>query len=102
MNLTQASRGFSAAGSEPRLEVLLKLVRAGPGGLTVGELQQGLDIPASTLAHHLRHLNDSGLIEQHKRGRQVINRADFECIRQLAEYLLDECCADEVNCNGPC
>ncbi len=94
MNIDQAAQGFTAAGSGPRLEVLLMLVRAGPGGLKVGELQQKLDIPASTLAHHLRFLCEGRLIEQEKQGRSVINRASFGTIQQLADYLLKECCAD--------
>ena len=99
MNLEQASSGFAAAGSPPRLEVLLKLVRMGPDGMTVGELQAALDMPASTLAHHLRMLSDAELIEQHKQGRQVVNRAKFDVIRSLADYLLEECCADGGACS---
>ena len=91
----QASHGFSAAGSEARLLVLRALVRAGPSGLRVGEIQERLGIPSSTLAHHLRFLADGGLIEQEKCGRTVLNRADFSHIRSLADFLLEECCADE-------
>ena len=91
----QASKGFSAVGSEARVEVLRALVRAGPTGLAVGEIQERLGVPASTLAHHLRSLLDGGLICQEKRGRSVINRADFSHIRELADFLLAECCADE-------
>jgi ArsR family transcriptional regulator len=94
MNIDQAAQGFTAAGSGPRLEVLLTLVRAGPGGLKVGELQQKLDIPASTLAHHLRILCEGRLVEQEKQGRSVVNRASFETIQELAGYLLKKCCAD--------
>lgn len=97
----QASRGFSAAGSEARLHVLRALVRAGPSGLRVGEIQERLGIPSSTLAHHLRSLADGGLIEQEKSGRTVLNRADFSHIRGLADFLLEECCADEQS-EVPC
>lgn len=77
--------------------MLRALVRAGPAGLTVGALQDRLDIPASTLSHHLRHLAECGLIEQQKQGRQVINCANFPKIRILADYLLDECCVESPN-----
>ena len=89
-------------GSEPRLEVLQALVKAGPDGLTVGDIQQRLGLPASTLAHHLRFLCEGRLITQEKQGRAVINRADFEHIASLAAFLLDECCVDasipDANC----
>lgn len=92
--IEQAAQGFAAVGSEPRLEVLLALVRAGPEGLTVGEIQEHVGLPASTLAHHLRFLAAGGLIEQERIGRAVINRAAFERIEQLADFLLLECCLE--------
>lgn len=93
--LEQAAQGFAAIGSEPRLEVLKVLVRAGEGGLTVGKIQHRLGFPASTLAHHLRFLTAAGLIEQEKFGRMVLNRAAFGHIHKLVEFLLHECCAEE-------
>ena len=94
MTYEEAAQGFAAAGSEPRLQVLRVVVRAGEKGLTVGEIQQRMEIPASTLAHHLRFLTAAGLIEQIKTGRQVYNRADYDHIESLAAFLLHECCAD--------
>lgn len=92
--IEEAAQGFSAVGSEPRLEVVLTLVRAGTAGLTTGEIQNRLKTPASTLAHHLRSLTDAGLIEQEKRGRFVLNRAAYERLNALAAYLLRECCVE--------
>jgi ArsR family transcriptional regulator, arsenate/arsenite/antimonite-responsive transcriptional repressor len=95
LGLEEAAQGFAAIGSEPRLEVLLALVRAGPGGLSVGEIQKRLDIAASTLTHHLRFLAAASLIEQTKDGRVIRNQAAFSRIEELAAYLLKECCADQ-------
>lgn len=92
--LEEAAQGFAAIGSEPRLDVLLSLVRAGPEGLAVGEIQERVDFPASTLAHHLRFLAAAGLIEQEREGRVVRNRAAFERIERLADFLLRECCSE--------
>ena len=92
--LDVAAMGFSAMGSEARLQVLRALVRAGEAGLTVGEIQSRLDMPPSTLAHHLKFLAAGGLIAQEKSGRQVINRAEFDRLRALADFILAECCAD--------
>lgn len=93
--IEEAAQGFASIGSEPRLTVLLTLVRAGSQGLNVSEIQQRLQIPASTLAHHLRFLASAGLIEQEKQGREIVNKAAFEQIATLADFLLRECCADE-------
>lgn len=94
LDLEEAAQGFAAVGSEPRLEVLLALVRAGNDGLTVGEIQERVKLPASTLAHHLRFLAAGGLIEQQRQGRAVINRAAYQRVEALAGFLLRECCAE--------
>ncbi len=94
MELEIASQGFAAVGSEPRLEVVLALVRAGPDGLTIGEIQERLKIPASTLAHHIRFLSAAGLVTQEKQGRSVVNRAAYDQLEALAGFLLRECCQE--------
>jgi DNA-binding transcriptional ArsR family regulator len=94
LELEQAAQGFAAVGSEPRLEVLLALVRAGPDGLSVGDIQTRVGLPASTLAHHLKFLNAGGLIDQRKSGRTVVNRAAYARIEALAAFLLHECCVE--------
>ncbi len=92
ISLEEAAQGFAAVGSESRLAVLLLLVKTGVEGLTVGEIRQQLEMPASTLAHHLRFLGAANLIVQEKQGREVINKANFDHIKLLGDYLLDECC----------
>lgn len=89
-----AARGFSAMGSEARLKVLRALVRAGEDGLSVGEIQARTGIAPSTLAHHLKFLAAGGVVEQQKAGRSVINRARYDMLRELAQFILSECCAD--------
>ena len=93
IELEEAAQGFAAAGSEPRLTVLLALVRAGGGGLSVGEIQERVAIPASTLAHHLKFLAAAGLVEQEKEGRTIINRAAYDRLQALADFLLLQCCS---------
>ncbi len=94
ISIGAAAQGFSAVGSEARLQVLQVLVRAGDAGLSVGDIQARTGTPASTLAHHLRFLAQAGLIEQEKVGRTVVNRAAYDHLRALAGYILKECCAD--------
>lgn len=91
-----AAQGFVAMGSEARLLVLKTLIRAGEPGLTVGEIQDRTGIAPSTLAHHLKFLAAGGLVEQEKAGRSTINRACFGELRNLAQFILSECCADQM------
>lgn len=94
MDIVTATQGFSAMGSEPRMEVLRTLVKAGEDGLLVGEIQQRTGIPASTLAHHLKFLASAGLVSTDKNGRTITNRANFDHLQSLAAFILEECCAE--------
>lgn len=95
MDIVTAAQGFSAMGSDSRLCVLQALVKAGEKGLSVGDIQQRTDIPASTLAHHLKFLSSADLILQDKQGRTIINKANFGHLQDLAAFILEECCAEE-------
>jgi len=85
---------LAALGSEIRLSVYKELLRAGPDGVNVSDLQRALGVPASTLAHHLSTLTDAGLVGQERRGRELICTARYEEIRKVSAYLMAECCAD--------
>lgn len=93
--LEEAAQAFAAIGSEPRLQALRLLVRAGPDGLPVGEIQRQLGIAGSTLTHHLRFLAAAGLVEQERKGRTIICCAAFKRVEALADFLVRECCVDQ-------
>jgi len=95
MDIVAAAQGFSAMGSESRLEVLQTLVRAGEKGLLVGDIQQRTGIPGSTLAHHLKFLSSADLIVQNRQGRTIINQANYQHLHALAAFFLEQCCADQ-------
>jgi DNA-binding transcriptional ArsR family regulator len=86
------ARALAALGHEARLAIYRLLVRAGKEGLNVGEIAAHLDMPASTLAHHLSTLVAAGLVIQERQGREVVNRADYESMRRTLDFLTDECC----------
>jgi DNA-binding transcriptional ArsR family regulator len=83
---------LAALGHEARLGIYRLLVRAGQEGLRVGEISKLLNLPASTLSHHLTTLVAAGLVLQRKQGREVISRADYEAMNALILFLTDECC----------
>lgn len=92
MQDTIAARALAALGNTTRLQLFRQLVRAGEEGATVGELQRMLEVPASTMAHHLSTLTRAGLVKQERQGREVISRVDFRLTVSLVGYLTDECC----------
>jgi ArsR family transcriptional regulator len=93
MDDLSAAAGLAALGHEARLALFRLLVRAGESGLSVSDLRGRLDLPASTLAHHLGALVGAGLVTQEKAGRSVLNRADFARMHALLSYVDAECCA---------
>ncbi|MBX9455304.1 MAG: metalloregulator ArsR/SmtB family transcription factor [Rhizobium sp.] len=95
MMIEKAASQLEALGNTTRLNIYRTLVRAGQGGLAVGQLQERLGIPASTLSHHLKRLVDTGLATQERQSTTLICRADYSSMHGLIGFLADECCADE-------
>ncbi|MCY1127631.1 metalloregulator ArsR/SmtB family transcription factor [Frigidibacter sp. RF13] len=93
MTMTPEARALAALGHDARLSIFRLLIRAGEAGLNVGQIGAHLDVPPSTLAHHLGALVDAKLVLQERNGREVVNRADFAAIQRIAAFLMAECCA---------
>jgi DNA-binding transcriptional ArsR family regulator len=100
MKLELAARQLESLGSPIRLKLYRALVRAGEEGLAVGALQSKLDIAASTLSHHIRHLKEAGLIAQERQATTLICRANYPAMNALVSYLVDECCMDSCSSKG--
>lgn len=95
LSLEQAANAFAALGSEQRLSVLQTLVRAGPDGLSMGELGEKTGVTGSTLTHHLKFLTAADLVIQAKQGRTIICvGVAYDMAEALSKFLLQNCCAD--------
>jgi DNA-binding transcriptional ArsR family regulator len=92
MTLDEAADKLAQLGNRARLEIMRLLIKAGPDGLSVGEIQAHLGMPASTLAFHLRGLVSAGLVRQTKDGRSVLCRPCFEALAEITDFLRQECC----------
>lgn len=89
----EAADSLAALGNRTRLRIFKLLVRAGRDGANIGTLQKMLSVPATTLAHHLGTLTNAGLIDQERRGREVICTANYRAVNEVLEYVRAECCA---------
>lgn len=83
---------FSAMGVEPRLRIMQLLLSAHPDGLVVGEILEDLDIPNSTLSHHLDKLRNEGLVKVQRESTFLRYTADTDALQQLLGFLYAECC----------
>jgi ArsR family transcriptional regulator, arsenate/arsenite/antimonite-responsive transcriptional repressor len=83
---------FSAMGTEARLRIVQLLLSAHPDGLVVSEIQGELDIPNSTLSHHLDKLKHEGLVQVRRESTFLRYTADTDALQQLVQFLYAECC----------
>jgi DNA-binding transcriptional ArsR family regulator len=83
---------FSAMGTEARLRIMRLLLTAHPEGMVVGEIQQELEIPNSTLSHHLDKLKNEGLVQVQRESTFLRYRANTQALQELLQFLYAECC----------
>jgi ArsR family transcriptional regulator, arsenate/arsenite/antimonite-responsive transcriptional repressor len=83
---------LAALGTEPRLRIMRLLLSAHPDGLVVGDIGTELDIPNSTLSHHLEKLKHEDLVRVHREGTFLWYSANCEALQELLGFLFAECC----------
>lgn len=93
MELNFAASVLKELGHMTRLGIYKRLIKAGPKGMAVGELQKQLEIPASTLSHHLSSLISVSLVRQERHGRILYCHACYENLGALISFLTEECCS---------
>ncbi len=94
LDIDTAALLLNQLGNQTRLRIVRLLVRAGEEGRTVGDLQRAIDIPASTLSHHVSHLRNAGLVWQERQGTVLNCFVEFKKVSELVDFLTAECCAD--------
>jgi ArsR family transcriptional regulator len=83
---------LGALGHAARLTILRYVVQGDPEGTPAGEIQAKLEIPASTLSHHLDRLASAGLLAARRDGTFIYYRANFDQLRLLTDFLWENCC----------
>ena len=90
--ITRYANMFAAMGAEPRLRIMQLLLTAHPQGLVVGDIQEELEIPASTLSHHLDKLKNEDLVKVRREGTFLWCAANTESLQEIINFLYAECC----------
>jgi DNA-binding transcriptional ArsR family regulator len=83
---------LGALGHPARLSILRYVVQGGSDGTPAGELQSKLDIPGSTLSHHLERLTSAGLLTSRREGTFIYYAPEFDALKALTSYLWEDCC----------
>jgi len=90
--LERHAEQLSALGHPVRLKILRRVVQAGPEGASAGDIQSHVDLPASTLSHHLKRLVDADLLTTRGEGTFHYYSADYAALRALTDYVWEDCC----------
>jgi len=90
--LEQHAEQLSALGHPVRLKVLRFIVQGGADGTAAGDIQAHVDLPASTLSHHLKRLVDAGLLTTRNEGTFHYYAADYKALRGLTDFVWEDCC----------
>jgi DNA-binding transcriptional ArsR family regulator len=83
---------LSAMGTEPRLKIMRLLLSAHPEGMVVGDIGSELEIPSSTLSHHLEKLKNESLVNVRRDGTFLWYSANTDALQELLGFLYAECC----------
>ena len=95
MELENAAGKLEALGNPTRLAIYRLLIQHGPKGIPVGAIRKKLDIPASTLSHHIARLVQAQLVRQERDSRTLFCKADFANMEALLSFLMRNCCAED-------
>jgi DNA-binding transcriptional ArsR family regulator len=92
MKQRDALAALAALAQDTRLSVFRYLVVAGPDGSPAGEIAQALDVAPPTLSFHLKELEQAHLVTSRRESRSVIYSANYERMRGLLSFLMEDCC----------
>lgn len=96
MEIDVIAKALKELGHPTRLAIFKRLVKSGEKGIAVGVVQEELNIPGSTLSHHISGLMSAGLIKQRREGRILYCVVEYDKLLSVITFLQDECCVDEL------
>jgi len=96
MDIDVIAKAFKELGHPTRLVIFKRLVKSGYQGVAVGAVQEELNIPGSTLSHHISSLASAGLIKQRREGRILYCVVEYARLLEVINFLQHDCCVDEM------
>ena len=92
MEIKTGAATLAALAHEGRLAAFRLLVQAGAAGMPAGEIARRLDVLPNTLSANLNVLSHAGLVVSRRHGRSIIYTADYDAMRALLAFLMEDCC----------
>lgn len=92
---------LAALAQPTRLDAFRLIMKHEPDGLPAGEVARLLDVPQNTMSSHLAVLARAGLISSERHSRSIIYRAEIDRVRELASFLVTDCCGGRPELCAP-
>jgi len=92
---------LAALAQTTRLDTFRVLVEREPEGVPAGELARLMAVPQNTMSAHLAILARAGLVTGERHSRSIVYRADLARLRELALFLLKDCCGGRPEVCAP-
>ncbi|MCV0426893.1 MAG: metalloregulator ArsR/SmtB family transcription factor [Roseibium sp.] len=85
---------LGAIAQEDRLAAFRLLMTRGPDGLPSGAIAERLEIQPTRMSFHLAALERAGLVTTRRDGRHILYSVDYERMRNLLTFLMEDCCGN--------
>jgi ArsR family transcriptional regulator, arsenate/arsenite/antimonite-responsive transcriptional repressor len=100
MNDKHAVTSLAALAHEQRLRIFRILVKQGTNGMPAGDIAEAVDASPTATSFHLKELARAGLLHATRDGRYIRYAIHVEGMRQLLEYLTEDCCQGQPELCG--
>jgi DNA-binding transcriptional ArsR family regulator len=101
MEFEAAISCLSALAQDSRLRIFRMLVQEGVMGLPAGEIARRLDVLPNSLSANLNVLSHAGLVRSRRQGRSIIYTAEYDRMRDLLGFLVEDCCGGSPEICAP-
>ncbi|MDC7676740.1 ArsR/SmtB family transcription factor [Asticcacaulis machinosus] len=101
MDKLQSLTAFGALSQETRLDVVRLLITSGSDGMAAGEIGDALGVKQNTMSANLSVLAHAGLVRSVREGRSIRYFADFDGIKGLLGFLMQDCCGGQKDLCQP-
>lgn len=91
---------LSALAHQHRIRIFRLLVRAGPSGVPASVIAETVGVSPTGASFHLKELDRAGLIVATRQGRYIRYAISVDHMRQLLEYLTEDCCQGQPELCG--
>jgi ArsR family transcriptional regulator len=92
MDKSNAIEALHALAQETRLDVFRLLVKRGADGMAAGDIAEALGVKQNTMSANLAVLARAGMVRSEREGRVIRYYADFDGMRSLLGFLMEDCC----------